>query len=74
MDYFLLVGHIYIKDMDHQMSFKRHTNNLISFNHAWFMETFPFLIFFTKSITILKVSICYKYLDSYNRKSLILIL
>jgi len=40
MDCFLLVGHICTRDKDHQMSFKIHTNHLISSSCVCFMTKF----------------------------------
>ncbi len=37
MDCFILIGHICIRDKDHQMSFKIHTNHSISSNCVCFM-------------------------------------
>jgi hypothetical protein len=47
-DSFFLVGHICIRDKDHQMNFKKHINHLISSNQcACFMKTFSsFIIFY----------------------------
>jgi len=46
VDCFFLVYHICIRDKDHQMSFKRHKNYLISLNHACFIIAFSSLILF----------------------------
>ncbi len=40
MDFFL-VGHVCIKDKDHQISLKGHKNHLISSSHVCFMAAFP---------------------------------
>jgi len=37
--FFFLVGHICIRDKDHQMIFERHINHLNSSNHVCFMVT-----------------------------------
>jgi hypothetical protein len=46
MHFFLLVGYICIRDKDHQMNFKKHTNHLISWSCVWFAITFSFSIIF----------------------------
>ncbi len=46
MDCFLLVSYVYIREKDHQMSFKRNTNHLISLNCACFMTIISSFILF----------------------------
>jgi len=74
MSFFLLIGHIYKKDENHQMSFKTHTNHLISSNHACFMIKFSFFVYIIP-LTSLKVSIsCKDIFNCYNKKLIIIIL
>ncbi len=66
---FSLVAHICIRGKDQKMSLKRHTNHLISSNHAYFMVSFSSSILFYNVNNSPWVSIsCNDIFNSLNRK------